>query len=63
METENKTYRCVVHINKQCEVFIEAEDRDEAMYIAESMDEYELTCNGDYMDDEPVVKKCEEVSA
>tara|TARA_R100001369_G_scaffold84818_1_gene117946 strand:+ start:865 stop:1056 length:192 start_codon:yes stop_codon:yes gene_type:complete len=63
MEAVNKTFRCVVHINKQCEVFIEAEDYDEAMSIAEDMDEYELMCNGDYMHDEPVVKKCEEVSA
>jgi hypothetical protein len=42
-------------------VFVEAEDECEAEDIVCAMDEYELTCDGNYMDDEPVVKKCTQV--
>ena len=61
MESETKTFRCVVHITRQVEVFVEAEDECEAEDIVCAMDEYELTCDGNYMDDEPVVKKCTQV--
>ena len=61
MESETKTFRCVVHINRQVEVFIDAEDEESAIEQAEDLSVFDLTHDGNYMDDEPVVKKCTKV--
>ena len=60
-ESETKTFRCVVHITKQCEVFIDAEDEDDAIQQAEDLSVWDLTEGGNCMDDDPVVKKCTQV--
>ncbi len=61
MESETKTFRCVVHINRQVEVFIDAEDEKSAIEQAEDLSVFDLTHDENYMDDDPVVKKCEVV--
>ena len=60
-ENKTKTFRCVVHITKQCLVFIDAEDEDDAIQQAEDLSGWDLTEGGNCMDDEPVVKKCTQV--
>jgi len=58
-ENETKTFRCVVHVTKQYEVFVEAEDDNDATCKAEDMSENEF--HMDEIMEERFVKKCVEV--
>ena len=61
IKATTKTFRCVVHINKQCEVFVYAKDEDDAIRQVEDLSVWDLTEGGNCMDDDPVVKKCTQV--
>ena len=53
-ENEIKTFRCIVHVTKQYEVFVEAEDDNDATCKAEDMSEHEM----DEIMEERFVNKC-----
>lgn len=55
-ENERKTFRCIVHVIKQYEVFVEAEDDNDATYKAEIMEESFM----DEIMEERFVNKCVE---